>query len=58
MLKIQHSGGTGASICLVHKMMNYQIGKKQKQTNKPAYQRPTTVLFPLQLLLLALNLSS
>ena len=33
MLKIQHSGGTGACICLVHKMMNYQIGKKTK-TNK------------------------
>ena len=52
MLKIQHSGGTGTSSCLVHLMMNYQIDKNQKQTNKPAYQRPTTVLFLLQLLLL------
>ena len=32
--------------------MNYQIDKKQKQTNKPAYQLPTTVLFLLQSLLL------
>ena len=32
--------------------MNYQIGKKQKQTNKPAFQLPTTVLFLLQSLLL------
>ena len=47
-MKIQHSGGTGTSRCLVH----YQIDKKQKQTNKPAYQRPTTALFLLQLLLL------
>ena len=51
-MKIQHSRGTGTRSCLVHKMMNYQIGKKQKQTNKPAYQRFTTVLFLLQLLLL------
>ena len=55
----QHSGGTDTSSCLVHKIdkiMNYQIDKKQKQTykqtNKPAYQRPTTVLFLLQLILL------
>ena len=32
-------------------MMDYQIAKNQK-TNKPAYQRPITVLFLLQLLLL------
>ena len=32
-------------------MMNYQMAKKQK-TNKPAYERPITVLFLLQLLLL------
>ena len=54
-MKIQHSGGTGTSSCLVHKTMNYQIDKKTKtniQTNKPAYQRPTRVLFLLQLLLL------
>ena len=54
-MKIQHSGGTGTSSCLVHKVMNsmnYQIDKKQKQTNKPAYQLPTTVLFLLQSLLL------
>ena len=51
-MKIQHSGGTGTSSCLVHNVMNYQIGKKQKQTNKPAYQLPTTVLFLLQSLLL------
>ena len=53
-MKIQHSGGTGTS-SLVHKVMNsmnYQIDKKQKQTNKPAYQLPTTVLFLLQSLLL------
>ena len=51
ILNIQHSGGTGTSSCLVpHKMMNYQIDKKQ--TNKQAYQRPATVLFLLQLLLL------
>ena len=52
ILKIQHSGGTGTSSCLVHNVMNYQIDKKQKQTNKPAYQLPTTVLFLLQSLLL------
>ena len=51
ILKIQHSGGTGTSSCLVHNVMNYQIDKKQKQTNKPAYQLPTTVLFLLQSLL-------
>ena len=51
-MKIQHSGGTGTSSCLVHNVMNYQIDKKQKQTNKPAYQLPTTVLFLLQSLLL------
>ena len=34
ILKIQHSGGTGTSSCLVHKVMNYQIDKKQKQTNR------------------------
>ena len=54
-MKIQHSGGTGTSSFLVHKTMNYQIAKKTKaniQTNKPAYQLPTTVLFLLQLLLL------
>ena len=35
ILKIQHSGGTGPSSCLVHKVMNYQIDKKQnKQPNK------------------------
>ena len=50
-MKIQHSRGTGTSNCLVHKMMNYQMAKKQKR-NKPAYQRPITVLFLLQLLLL------
>ena len=33
-------------------MMNYQIDKKETQTKKPAYQRHTTVLFLLQLLLL------
>ena len=32
-------------------MMNYQMAKKQK-TNKPAYQRPITVLLLLQFLLL------
>ena len=32
--------------------MNYEIDKKQKQTNKPVYQLPTTVLFLLQSLLL------
>ena len=32
--------------------MNYQIDKNQKQTNKPAYQLPTTVLFLLQSLFL------
>ena len=52
ILKIQHSGGTGTTSCVVHKMMNYQIDKKQKQTKKPAYQLPTTVLFLLQSLLL------
>ena len=54
-MKIQHSGGTGTSSCLVHKVMNsmnYEIDKKQKQTNKPVYQLPTTVLFLLQSLLL------
>ena len=51
-MKIQHSGGTGTSSCLVHNVMNYQIDKKQKQTNKPAYQLPTTPLFLLQSLLL------
>ena len=54
ILKIQHSGGTSTSSCVVHKMMNYQIDKKtkNKHTNKPAYQQPTTVLFLHQLLLL------
>ena len=36
-MKIQYSGGTGTSSCLVHKMMNYQIEKKTKtikQTNR------------------------
>ena len=58
LMKIQHSGGTGTSSCLVHKTMNYQIDKKKNkktktniQTNKPAYQRPTTVRILLQLLL-------
>ena len=50
-MKIQHLGGTGTSICLVHKMMNYQTAKNQKR-KKPAYQRPITVLFLLQLLFL------
>ena len=50
-MKIQHSGGTGTSGCLDHKVMNYQMTKNQK-TNKPAYQRPITVLFLLQFLLL------
>ena len=50
-MTIQHSRGTGTSNCLVHKMMNYQMAKKQKR-KKPAYQRPSTVLFLLQLLLL------
>ena len=44
-------GGTGTSNCLVHKMMNYQTAKKQKR-NKPAYERPITVVFLVQLLLL------
>ena len=51
-MKIQHSGGTGTSGCLVHNVMNYQIDKKTKKTNKPAYQLPTTVLFLVQSLLL------
>ena len=36
ILKIQHSGGTSTSSCLVHKMMTNQIDKKtkQKQTNR------------------------
>ena len=50
-MKIQHSGGTGTSSFLVHNVMNYQIDKKQKQRNKPAYQLPTTVPFLLQSLL-------
>ena len=44
-------GGTGTSNCFVHKMMNCQTAKKQKR-NKPAYERPITVLFLVQLLLL------
>ena len=47
-MKIQHSEGTGTSSCLV---MNYQIDKKQKQTNR-LMSKSTTVLFLLQSLLL------
>ena len=31
ILNIQHSGRTGTSNCLVHKMMNYQMAKKTKK---------------------------
>ena len=46
-----------ALVAALMNSMNYQIDKKQKQTNKPAYQSPTTVLFLLQLLLLVKLLS-
>ena len=46
ILKIQHSGGTGTSSCVVHKMMNYQIDKqiKKQKTNIQTNRRISNLL--------------